>query len=219
MAYSNVGIANLALGRIGVSKISVLTEKSDQSIAVNAVWEYIRDEVLSAKDWVFATRRVALAQSVLEPIYNYSYAYALPTDFLRLAKQKKDDPSVYYAGSSSELSTMLEEVYQVNWSYVFETLTDGNLYLLSNYDNTDYDIYIKYIRQVIDPAKYSPSFISAFAFRLAAEVSIPLTESLKKFESMLTLYNMALQLADGLNQSMNYEENETGTDDWDKAGR
>ena len=50
MAYSDVGIANLALIRVGAKRITALTEDSEQAIVANAVWQYIRDEVLAAKD-------------------------------------------------------------------------------------------------------------------------------------------------------------------------
>ena len=58
MAYSQVGIINLALSRIGKKGIAVITEDSTQAIKARAAWEYILYEVLEARDWKFAKRRI-----------------------------------------------------------------------------------------------------------------------------------------------------------------
>jgi len=221
MAYSVVGIVNLALGKIGVGRISSLTEDSEQAIVANSILQYIRDEVLEAYDWKFATVRKALVQSTIEPANFYSYAYPLPADFLRLTTERRNDPRVYpngvaYAAVYNITGNLLSQ--STNYNYVIETLSDGTLCLFTDYDNTSQDIYITYIRRVTDPAKYSPSFVSAFAFRLAAEIAIPRTEGMKKYEAMMTLYQQALLRAKELNQQLDYNA-ETGNDDWESAGR
>ena len=202
MAYSVVGIVNLALQKIGVMRIAALGEGSEQAIAANAVWEYIRDEVLQAKGWTFAKVRVALAQNATSPVQGYEYAYTLPADFLRLDRDKKDDLAVY-----------------PSYNYVIETLPDGTICLFTDYDNETYDLYIRYIRKIADPQKFTPMFISALAFRLAAELAIPRTEGLKKYKAMMEMYAQALLMADSVNQSGDYQENETGDDSWERAGR
>lgn len=88
MAYSELGIINLALGRIGVKAITAddwATPSSTQAVKVAAVWEYIRDEVLEAADWKFAKKRSRLALLEETPASDFNYAYRLPQDFLRLA--------------------------------------------------------------------------------------------------------------------------------------
>lgn len=97
MAYTQVGIVNLALGRLGVKVITTITESTPQAQAANRVWEYIRDEVLEAKLWRFAKTRDKLARAPVSPMYTYDYAYVLPNDFLKLAKGKEpvEDPPFY----------------------------------------------------------------------------------------------------------------------------
>ena len=207
MAYSIVGIVNIALQRIGVKRIASLTEDSVQAIDANAAWEYIRDEVLEAHDWNFAKLRYKLAQSTLKPEYGYDYAYGLPADFLRLAKTKKDDPCVYV------------ETAEVEYPHVLETLSDGNVYLLTDFDNASYDIFIKYIKRVTDPSKYTGHFISSLAWRLAAQLSIVRTETASKFDWCMRMYDISLLYAKGLNESMDYLADETGNEDWLNAGR
>ena len=224
MAYSVVGVINMALQRIGVKRIVSLTEDSDQAIAANTVYEYIRDEVLSAKDWKFAKRRVALAQNVATPEYGYDYAYTLPSDFLRLCLTKDGDDSFYPSGdyasawNSDELT-----IRSRKYGYSIEALSDGTFCMFTDYDNTDYDLYIAYIRKEDNPAKWSPAFINALAFRLAAELALTRTESRSKFSDMMTLYENALKKADEHNSYLEYVEDETGkltTDNsWERAGR
>lgn len=184
-----------------------MTEDTPQAIDANACWEYILNEVLEAKDWKFATLRYKLAQSTLTPEYGYDYAYGLPADFLRLARTKKSDPNVYLEDTSTD------------YPHVIETLSDGNMYLLTDFDNTTYDIFIKYIKKVTNPQKYSAAFINALAWRLGAELCTGLTEGAGKFQVCMQMYAQALIMADALNQSLDYLEDETGSDDWDTAGR
>lgn len=207
MAYSKAGIVNLALNKIGAKKIAALTDATPQAIQANVVWEYILDEVLEAADWNFAKIRLALSVSTITPQYTYDYAYPLPADFLRLAHHSPDDPAVYPGDESA-----------TDYPYAIETLSDGNLALLTNFDNSDgYDLYIKYIKRVTDPAKFSPGFINALSWRLAAELSIYLTEGNTKFDFCMKMFAETLAHAEGLN-SQDFIEYETGDDSWVNAG-
>lgn len=203
MAHSQTGIVNLALGKIGAKRIANIDEDSNQAIRARDIWEYIRDEVLEAGEWKFAKTRVALAQSTTEPLYGWDYAYPLPSDFLKLCLGTPEDPSVYPTGNA----------------WVIETLPSGRMVLLTDYDNSSNDLYINYIRRVVDVTKYSPSFVSALAFRLAAELAIPLTEGMKKYNTLISIYEVALRKAVGVNQSGDYLEDEQGSTDWENAGR
>lgn len=222
MAYSITGIVNLALLKIGVKRISSHPDSTTpQGIDANDCWEYIRDEVLSARDWKFAKLRVALAKNATAPATMYDYAYTLPTDFLRLCLKKSHDSVVSTEEYDDEyfVNDVLV-VKQVAYAYSIEILSDGTLCLMTDYDNTDYDLYISYIKKVTDATKYSPMFIKALSYRLAAELALPRTEGQTKFQSMMLLYKDALQEADGLNASMEYVPHETGTSEsWELAGR
>lgn len=222
MAYSKIGIINLALGKIGVARISSLTEDSAQCIKAVEVYDYILDEVLESADWRFAKRRVALSQSTTAPANTnqYDYAYPLPQDYLRTAKGTKSDPAVYPVGAYALSYTSLNALVQAKtYDYIIEALEDGTKCLFTNYDNSSEDLYLTYIRRVTNPGLYSAQFISALSFRLAAEVSMSLTESVQKFELMMNGYDRALLLAKGHNQSMDYLEDEHGGDEWESAGR
>src|SRR5450759_3066186 len=200
MAYSNVGIANMMLQRIGAkSSITGWPDLSTNGVKVTLIWEYIRDEVLEAIKPKFATVRVVLAQSSTNPINAdvYLYAYPLPSDYLCLADNTKDDPAVY--------------PFSVG-NYVIETLTDGTLCLMCNYDSVSSgDIYLTYIRKVTDPAKYSPSFINCFTYRGAAELCLAVVEGAGKFDAMMKLYMQTKRRAQGMNRAQDYQVDEKGS--------
>jgi hypothetical protein len=207
MAYSNVGIANMALYRLGAkSRLTSLTDGSPNAVNVNTIWEYIRDEVLAAVKPKFATVRAELAQGDTsgENTDMYEYAYPLPSDYLCLADDYKNDPAIYPDASP----------------YVIEALEDGTLALMTNYDSTTYGtLYLTYVRRVTDPAKYSPLFINAFTFRLAAELAFSIPASPGKFQAMYALYESAKKAAQGESRAQDYLADEKGSDSWVNAGR
>ncbi len=205
MAYDQTGIVNLALGKIGVKTITDIDDTdSDQAIRAKAAWDYILGEVLESGDWKFAKTRIALAQTTADPLFHWKYAYFLPSDFLKLALGTKNDPNISPIGYP--------------WVIEAQPTTDRKI-LLINYDNSSVDLFINYIRNITNPAKYSGVFCGALAFRFAAELAIPLTEGLKKYDAMITLYQRALQLAEGLDQSLDELPDEKGNTDWVNAGR
>lgn len=203
MAYSQLGVYNMAFGRIGQPKQSSLTADTTPIIQANAVWEYVRDEVLEASEWRFARTRVALAQNATAPVSGYDFAYTLPADFLRICKQDENDPPINPA------------VYR----YTFETLPDETQCLFTDYDNADEDLYLRYIRREENPARWTSHFCSAVSYRLAAELALVINESQKKYETMMTLYEGALRRAEGLNVSGDYLQDETGSTAWSQTGR
>lgn len=202
-AYSVIGIVNMALSRIGQPKIAALTEDSTAAVQANLVWPMVRDEVLEAADWDFATTRAALAKSATVPEQGFSFAYPLPADFLRLASDKETDPRVAPQGVP----------------YVIEALADGTRALLTNYDNEAGELHVRYVRREENQARWSASFVSALAFRLAAELALVIAESLKKYDAMITLYDRMIRVAGGVARAGDSLEDETGNSDWDRAGR
>jgi hypothetical protein len=332
MAYSKLGIINLALTRLGVKRIVTLTENSQQALDAVAVWEYILDEVLEAKEWKFSKTSIYLDKSDISPSNGYLYAYPLPNDLLKLVKKTAIDSPVSPIGFAQydylietlQLPEGLEKMYNgeftggatgwilgIGWAYgtnnvskssgtvatlsqIYGTMgsapivdesyilsfeitainggsiipqvggTDGNpvssvgvwnqiitaisaisgvvftpssialtctinnvsLFkisdrkcLFTDYYDVDTPIQITYIKRVGDPTKYSPSFINALAFRLAAELSINRTESQNKYSGMMQMYESAIIRADGVNQSFDYLEDESGSTEWVDAGR
>jgi hypothetical protein len=74
----------LALARLGEARVYDLTE--DQFVAVQCARQFplAAEEVLRSHRWNFASARVALSRLAEAPAFGFKYAYALPTDCLRV---------------------------------------------------------------------------------------------------------------------------------------
>ena len=198
MSYSQVGIINMGLGKMGEGSISALSVAGDtKSFVAAAIWEYIRDEVLQAHDWNFAKAEVELSQdATYVSLAKWDYRYAKPASCLRIRKVRDEyDNYVEYEGMGD--------------------------YLYSNWDNsTGGSLYIEYTTVITDPTKYTASFVSALSCRLASEFSLKLSPGNQKLQDrMMNYYEVALSNAIGVNQSRGYVEDEAGYDSWIKAGR
>ena len=214
--YSELGVVNLALSRLGVKALTSADWASPATvpaIKAAAVWEYILDEVLTEKDWVFAKTRAALGsgEEIDSDVSNWDYAYQLPTDFLRLAKPtrtdtKGDDPCVYPYGYDYKVETVVLD-------------TGDILCLLIDYNNSGEDLSIVYIKRQTDPKMWSPGFVNALAWRLANELCVTLTEHEGKVQYTEAKYHMALVKADEQNSVPDYLQDELGNNDWEYAGR
>ena len=210
MAYNKIGVVNMGLMRIGQKPIASLTENSESAIRAGIVYDYIRDEVLEARDWKFAKYRAALTPSTTTPANNWDFAYPLPEGFLRLARPKKtrlkDDPPVYPTG----------------YDYIIESLSDGTLCLLTDYDavTAGSSLYVTFIKRITDEGKFTASFISAFGFRLGGELALSLTDKpVSMFDGMMKMYQDALLAADAVNEANDYMEDQLGSSSWKDAGR
>ena len=224
MNYSQVGMANVSLGRIGAKNtITGINENSPNAVKVKAVWDSIFQEVLSERDWKFAKTRTPLVLSTITPLYAYNYAWALPADFLRFVRPHKRPPNrvEYYWAQGGWYHRNDPPVAPTMWPYVIETLSDGYKYLLCDYGdwNNTFPVSINYIRLISDYTQLMPGFVNCFCWRLAQELSIPITEDLKKFEMCAQQYKDALNSAQAQNEALDYLENETGSTSWISAGR
>lgn len=192
MAYTQVGIVNLALIRCKSTTISSMSEASVMARTASAVWDYIRDEVFAAFPWNFTKTRAELAQDTGTPEYGYDYQYTKPSGCLRILEVVQADEKIAY-------------------------VEEGD-YILTDYDNDDDEIYILYTAVETDYTKWPPSFVNAFAYRLAAELGAKL-ESVD-VNDMLNKYQIALNDAKASNQSKDYiEDDPAGSTSWEDAGR
>ena len=84
MAISSVKIANFALSKVGTdSTIETLTENSAEAKACNLWFETARKQALSAYDWPFARKRLALAVHGDDPPDEWAYRYQYPADCVK----------------------------------------------------------------------------------------------------------------------------------------
>ncbi len=158
MALSDIGLSARALVRIGAAPITGFNDGTAESEIAATLFPQLRDALLSAYPWSFATAQVALDQLATSPVADYSYAYALPNDFLRAlsAGSGSRGRGLNYRISAGALHTNAPDVIL---SYVFRP----------------------------DEESFPPYFDQALITRLAAEFCIPVTESTSRAESLFNM--------------------------------
>lgn len=166
MALSDVGLSARALVRIGAAPITSFNDGSAESEIAANLFPQIRDALLSAYPWSFSTAQVPLDQLVSTPVADYSYAYALPNDFLRALS----------AGSGSRGRGLNYRI------------SGGALHTNAS------DVVLTYVFRSEEEA-FPPYFDQALITRLAAEFCIPVTESTSRAESLFSLAEKEFQCA------------------------
>lgn len=81
---TDLQLCNLALSRLGEARVFDLAEDEFVTIQCARQFPLAVDEVLRSHRWNFASARVALARLADAPAFGPKYAYALPSDCLRV---------------------------------------------------------------------------------------------------------------------------------------
>jgi hypothetical protein len=84
MANSVVELVNNALIHIGASLITSLDQPTKSAIVAKQIFPSVRDATLRAFTWNCATKQVILAPLATAPAFDWSYAFQLPSDCLRV---------------------------------------------------------------------------------------------------------------------------------------
>ncbi|MCM5557368.1 hypothetical protein [Pleomorphomonas sp. JP5] len=168
---STVSICNLALGHLGADKIDALSEASSEARACNRFYGQTLDALLAAgPPWRFARHAVVLAEvtrTAEQPasLGRWAHAYALPGDLIRVREVRPADGAVADGPCPYELSG----------------------------DRLHADIspaVLHYIRRIDDPSKFTPLFVEALSWHLAARLAMPLTRDPGQRQAA---FQMALQ--------------------------
>ena len=153
---TSLGICNLALSNIGISQISSLSDTDKVSVECNLRYEPARDAVLREHDWGFARVRedlvttASLGTSI--SIDGWDYVYQYPEKCLAARK-------IYNSAGSPVLE----------FETRYDSASDTRI-IVSNEE----DAQLEYTYQHTNVELYDPMFISALAWRLAAELALPL---------------------------------------------
>lgn len=164
-------IANLALSKLGPGGGYVVDLSTDDTVAGEAlrrVYPAIRDEVLEAHGWGFATKRADLAADTTAPSWGYDARYALPSDCLKILALQSPTASFVQAYAEEDGFILTDEPAP---------------------------LYIRYLARVTNPGKFSGSFIAALAARLADEVCEVITKSTTRRQALQVEYRAKLIMA------------------------
>lgn len=159
---SAVEICNRALVRLGEDTITALDNDSDRARVCNAIYNEVKETTLSEYPWNCTIYRATLAPLAEAPVWNFAYAYQLPTDPYCLRVLEANLDITYYP-----------------WRVEGRTLvTDAG-------GSVD----IMYIALVQDENQIPPILRELISIRLAAEICYPITGDYKLSASLWQLYD------------------------------
>lgn len=161
-------LANIALSKLGPGGGYITAFETDSSVQAQSArrtYVAIRDEVMEAHPWRFARRRVAAAA---------------------------DDPEVPAWGFALQYTLPNDclRVLSVEGEGVTYEVEDGKLLT----DETG-PLNIRYLAQVTDTSKFSPTFVAAMTTRWAIEMCPTITKSGTKRQDLWTEYRGLLAQA------------------------
>ena len=149
---SVVNICNSALNLIGASTISALTEDTKNARLCNQRYEPVRNRVFRSHNWNCLVKRVQLAQNSTAPAIEYDYAYALPSDSLRVLK--------IHNGNVDSIESNLE--YKIEGKNIVTNETT---------------VYVVYVALDTDPNNYDAYLREAISHQLAADLAYAITNN------------------------------------------
>lgn len=184
---SVVQICNIALTRIGQNQL--IASLSEQSLAAQLCslhYEACRDELLRDFPWPFATRRVTLAD-IGSPPDGWAYRYRYPVDCIRA--QHVSQPGVRQPTSAQRVPFAV-------------AYAEGGRAILCDQSPAE----LVYSARVEDTTYFDPLFVSALAWRLAAELATGLQGNASNYAAAYQQYRMVVDMA----QANAFEESEEG---------
>jgi hypothetical protein len=166
MALTDVALCSRALIRIGAAPITSFDDGTAEAEIAGALFGPVRDALLSAYAWSFASGQVALEELETPPIADYSNAFELPEDFLRAlsAGNGSRGRGLNYRIAKGALHTNADEVIL---TYIFRP----------------------------EEESFPPYFDQALITRLAAEFTIPVTENTGRAETLYKIADVEYQRA------------------------
>ena len=153
MSHTDINICSKALLKLGADGITSFADGSAEAEVASNLYPLVRDSLLSSYPWSFALAQKNLSRLAEVPLADYSYAYQLPNDFLRVVS----------AGIGAK-GRGLE--YRIHENRLHTNLTEVNLtYIFRPHEST-----------------FPAFFVEALITKLASEMCIHLTESTSRAE-------------------------------------
>lgn len=164
---TDLEIVNNALGRLGVERISSLTDDSKRAKLANDFLNISRRATLEFTPWDFALKRATLTATGV-PAFEYSYSFDAPADLVKI------------------VSEFNKNEYHVEGGKI---LADTNT------------LNIKYIYEIDEDVKRTPTFDKAWYLVLASEMAYSLTQNTKLATDLLSEAEFVAGRASSLNAS------------------
>lgn len=158
MPFTSIDLCSRALIKIGAKSISSFSEESAEATVAEQLYTPTLEGLLSSYPWRFALSQRELTRLTQAPNGDFSYAYALPNDFLRAisAGTGRRGKGLDYRLFNNQLHTNSENVLL---TYLYKP----------------------------NEMNFPPFFSQVIISWLAAEFCLPLTESTSRADHLRTL--------------------------------
>jgi hypothetical protein len=166
MALSSINLSSRALLKVGAHTIASFDEGTVEAEVAASLYPTVRDGLLSAHPWNFATVQVNLPELASSPVADFTNAFQLPSDCIR----------VLSAGTSGRGQGIRYRIVKR------ELHADAA------------EVVLTYIARP-DEMDFPPFFDLALIAQLAAEFCIPLTDSTTRWEGLQRVADVELRRA------------------------
>jgi len=149
---SVVDMCNSALNLLGASTISALTDDSKNARLCNQRYDSVRNRVFRSHAWNCLHKRVELAKNSTAPVIEYTNAFALPSDCLRVLK--------VHNGTTDSIQSAID--YKLEGRNI--VTDEGTVYLI-------------YVALDTDPNNYDSYLQESISHQLAADLCYAITNN------------------------------------------
>lgn len=164
---SAVSVANIALIDLGEQPITSLNESNKRATLVKTRIDDIRRFVLRTHPWNCAKKQAQLAASPTAPLFKWTSAYPLPTDFIRFYNE---DEMQEYMG-------------------LWEVM-DGSIYAM-----TTGALNCEYIYDLQDYTRMDPAMIHVVAYNIVSELGLAITQNPSRVQLALGVMQAKYEIA------------------------
>ena len=174
---SETDIGNLALDLLSAGTVqNIVAPSTPTEELLNRWYDQVRQSILRAHPWNFASTRATLSASSTAPDFGFSAAFPVPNDFLRLLSIQDADGNDIQSPS-----------------FRMEFVGSQRCILFNSDDGAA--LRLRYVFDITDVSKFDPLFISLFAYELAIAIAYKVTESNGNVERVASLIKQAASLA------------------------
>lgn len=187
MPVSDIALCGAALIRLGAEPITAFEEGTAEADIAGALYPVVRDGLLSAYPWSFATAQRALAQLSGVPVADFAFAYQLPADFLRALSLGRGGVGSGGMGNGG--------VGSGGWGQTVSSGRGAEYRIHERRIHTNVEMPV--LTYVFRPAEsgFPPYFDKALTDKLSAEFCLPITENTARADLLHKLAEQSFQQA------------------------
>lgn len=179
---SAVDICNMALGHLGSRAQVTSINPPDGSVEAGLCARFYgiaRREALERGTWRWAKKRVSLGLATSNQSTEWTYAYVIPSDCIKLLKVLQGEAPIespYFCGFQAAQTEMKGAAFDTEGQTLLTHAEDASLL---------------YLADVTDTTKYSASFMAAVSYLLAAYLAGPVLKGVQGANAARTLRAVA----------------------------